>query len=128
MPSFEGRPILHVTDVKFAECKGRNFLCVEPHIDLRRNFNEEFSQNSITTFMSVSISTSINFIDDLVTKLFPFQTDKLHVNLGYVVNAGFTKRYGEHKDEHNQLALQVNRFPCGGSTKIKYFESRLKYR
>ncbi len=54
MPSIEKRPILHATDVKFDGCKGFNVLCVEPHIDLRRNFDVTFSQTTnITSFMSV---------------------------------------------------------------------------
>ena len=55
MPSENQRPIMHATDVKFVECKGRNVLCVEPYIDLQRNFDVTFGQSdNISTFMSVS--------------------------------------------------------------------------
>ena len=56
MPSKDGRPILHATDVKFAECKGKNVLCVEPHVDLRRNFDHTFTHTSnVSAFMSVRL-------------------------------------------------------------------------
>ena len=56
MPSVDNRPILHATDVKFEKCSGVNVLCIEPHVDLRRNYDAIFSQTSnISTFMSVSI-------------------------------------------------------------------------
>ena len=74
MPSVDNRPILHATDVKFEKCKGVNVLCIEPHVDLRRNYdplNIAFSQTSnISTFMSVSII----FIKDLI---FPVQRLKI---------------------------------------------------
>ena len=56
MPSVDERPLLHATDVKFGECKNKNVLCVDPHVDLRRNYDHTFGQTSnISTFMSVSI-------------------------------------------------------------------------
>ena len=61
MPSADDRPILHATDVKFAKCNGVNVLCVEPDIDLRRNYDDTFSQTSnISTFMSVSKESLLN--------------------------------------------------------------------
>jgi hypothetical protein len=55
MPAADKRPILHATDVKFDKCAGVNVLCIEPHVDLRRNYGAEFSQTTnISTFMSVS--------------------------------------------------------------------------
>lgn len=57
MPSFQMRPILHATDVKFDACKGKNVLCAEPDIDLRRNFAVTFGQTgNISSFMSVGVS------------------------------------------------------------------------
>jgi len=54
-PSKAQRPILHATDVKFDECEGKNVLCAEPFIDLRRNYDVTFSQSdNVSTFMSVS--------------------------------------------------------------------------
>ena len=54
-PSKSQRPILHATDVKFDECEGKNVLCAEPFIDLRRNYDVTFSQSdNVSTFMSVS--------------------------------------------------------------------------
>jgi hypothetical protein len=54
MPSLDGRPILHATDVKFAACDGRNVLCMDEHVDLQRNYATAFGQTgNITTFMSV---------------------------------------------------------------------------
>jgi hypothetical protein len=56
MPSLDGRPILHATDVKFAACDGRNVLCMDEHVDLQRNYATAFGQTgNITTFMSVWI-------------------------------------------------------------------------
>ena len=55
MPAADKRPILHATDVKFDKCAGVNVLCIEPHVDLRRNYGAEFSQTTnISAFMSVS--------------------------------------------------------------------------
>ena len=64
-PSKDQRPILHATDVKFDECEGKNVLCAEPFIDLRRNYDVTFSQSdNVSTFMSVSVSS---FLSDYIT-------------------------------------------------------------
>lgn len=74
MPSEDERPILHATDVKFVECKGRNVLCVEPYIDMRRNFDVTFSHSdNVSTFMSVRYTVNIgpytNNIDTFIEYL-----------------------------------------------------------
>ena len=59
MPSKDKRPILHATDVKFDKCAGVNIICIEPHVDLRRNYEAVFSKTTnITAFMSVSSNFS----------------------------------------------------------------------
>jgi hypothetical protein len=54
MPSVDGRPILHATDIKFAACDGMNVLCMDKHLDLQRIYDSTFDQTgNIETFMSV---------------------------------------------------------------------------
>jgi hypothetical protein len=58
MPSDGERPIMHVTDIKFDNCFGKNILCFSPTVDLRRNFNATFSKPVlIKGFMSVRRNT-----------------------------------------------------------------------
>ena len=74
MPSKDGRPILHATDVKFAECKGKNVLCVEPHVDLRRNFDHTFTHTSnVSAFMSVRLLRYIRISCSKYWLLFLFE-------------------------------------------------------
>ena len=37
-----------------------------------------------------------------------FQNDLVTVNLGQVVNAGFSKKWGGNKPEHNTLSIKVS--------------------
>ncbi len=86
-PSFETRPILHATDIKFAECEGKNVLCMDEHVDLQRNFATTWGQTgNVTTFMSMDTATS---------------------NLGYVTNTGFTKKWGGYVVDDDVFAVKV---------------------
>ena len=83
----DNRPILHATDIKFAECDRKNVLCTEPHIDLQRNFATSFGQTgNVSTFMSM---------------------DTVTANLGYITNAGFTKKWGGYKTDDDLFAIRV---------------------
>lgn len=87
MPSLNERPIIHLRDVKFAESQGKNVVCMDPHIDLQRNFDTTWFQTSnVTTFMSMDTAT---------------------VDLGYVTNAGFTRKWGGYKPEDDQFSVQM---------------------
>ena len=58
-PSINGRPIMHLMDVQFEDCAGKNVLCTAPTVDLQRTYPTTFTQSgNIQTFMSVSAGSS----------------------------------------------------------------------
>ena len=49
------RPSLHLRDVKFDICNGKNILCLSPTVDLQRTYTTTYSRSDyIKTFMGVS--------------------------------------------------------------------------
>ncbi len=79
---------MHAIDIRFGKCDGgTNVICAGPEIDLRKNYETIFSQTgNISSFMSFDTATA---------------------SLGYITNAGFTKRSGTHKTTDDHFAVEV---------------------
>ena len=54
-PSENGTALVTVEDAYFAHCgEGGNILCMNPNINLRQNFGDQFGKSeNLTTFMQV---------------------------------------------------------------------------
>jgi len=71
VPTSGIRAWIHVLDVKFDDCSGKNVLCTSSAIDLRRNFNATFSKFSyIQGFMTVRYFVTLFISSFLRYKLF----------------------------------------------------------
>ncbi len=87
LPSADGIAVLHATDIKFDNTVGKNIFCTSPPTDLQRVYGATFEKTeNVTTFM---------------------QVDSITVDLGYVVNSGWTVKQGQHASTDDQFNVKV---------------------
>jgi len=95
LPSDAGVAVLHATDFRFKDYNGtlwtgerQNVLCVNPaDVDLQRTYNTSFEQTAnVTTFM---------------------QRDSVTVDLGYVLNTGWTLKQNVHTPSDDEFAFEA---------------------
>eukprot|EP00094_Tigriopus_californicus_P011496 TCALIF_11101-PA protein Name:"Protein of unknown function" AED:0.09 eAED:0.09 QI:0/0.77/0.73/0.95/0.48/0.58/46/1495/2737 len=88
-PSTDGVAVYHITDVRFGDIEGgRNIPCTSAKVHLQSAYGTIFQQTSnVTTLM---------------------QRDIVTIDLGYVMNTGFTKKQKNHNaSRDDRFAIEV---------------------